>query len=129
MTEPSKEARKRRSVLTEATWQPGEPWHVAIARAFSLYIDEVDRVAREALERLEDKRGISRSVYAAEAIRSLILPDPPDPLAEILELTQVYYSSEENAKAFRAELAKRGLEVRKSGLRLRKHFSWSGTLS
>ena len=35
----------------------------------------------------------------------------PCPLAEALELTQVHFSSEENAEALRAELAKRGYAI------------------
>ena len=35
----------------------------------------------------------------------------PCPLAEALELTQVHFSSEENADALRAELAKRGYAI------------------
>lgn len=77
-------------------------------RAFALHLDEVDRVARE-IKRWRAQQGPDN---LEEIIAPLMLPDPPDPLAEILELTQVYYSSEENAKALRAELAKRGLEVR-----------------
>ena len=111
MTEPTDEAHKRRHELIGVTWQTGEPWHVATARAFSLYIDEVDRVARE-IKRWRAQQGPDN---LEEIIAPLMLPDPPDPLAEILELTQVYYSSEENAKALRAELAKRGLGVREIG--------------
>ena len=126
MPELSKEACKRRDELIDATWQPGEPWHVAAARAFALYIDEVGRVARE-IKRWRAQQGPDN---LEEIIAPLMLPDPPDPLRDALaNAIENSRNHDKLHEMLRAELAKRGLEVRKSGLRLRKHFSWSGTLS
>jgi hypothetical protein len=76
-------------------------------KALARYIQQVSDAANAVLCALGEPKS-----YHEAHLAPFILPDPVDPLVEALELSHVHYSSEENAAALRAELAKRGLEIR-----------------
>ncbi|GFM29292.1 hypothetical protein [Novosphingobium sp. PY1] len=108
--EPSKAAMERANELIREitpenvlTCHKVDPQNDYVDDAFCRYIDTVDRVAREAFEEAD--------AFVRPLLKRLTLPDEPDPLAEALELTQVHFSSEDNAAALRAALTAAGYEI------------------
>lgn len=105
MPEPSKEACKQRDEFIREH-------NGSMHRAFALYIDEVDRVARE-IKRWRAQQGPDN---LDEIIAPLMLPGPPDPLRDALaNAIENSRNHDKLHEMLRAELAKRGLEVREIG--------------
>lgn len=112
MTEPSDAAKRKACELELKQNGVGQivvdpltaEYIKGLRRAFALYIDEVDRVARLALDRKTPTDVI------IENLRSLMLPDPVDPLEEVCEALGLGLSKTA-ADELRAELDKRGFTI------------------
>lgn len=119
MPEPTAEACKRRDELSKAQWTGKRDRAAGVEVAFAFYIDEASRAAREVEDWLDKVGCQSGHKTARERLRSLMLPDPPDPLAEsvrqALPASMPDHHADAITKNLRAELAKRGLGVREIG--------------
>ena len=117
MTEPSNAAKRKACELELKQHGVGQivvdpltaEYIKGLRRAFALYIDEVDRTAREVEEWLDSVKCQSGHKTAREVLSSLMLPDGPDPLREAW--MALWPSSEHNLPLLRAELDKRGLTI------------------
>lgn len=115
MTEPSDAAKRKACELANQIDDTGltvADWMREYAQgpflALALYIDKVDKVAREINARIVTPMPEGPFV---DLLRSLMLPDEPDPLIEAFEASTGTDDPNEWAKRFRAELKKRGLTI------------------
>jgi hypothetical protein len=83
---------------TEPIWQPNGDWRIWAGDY------HLSRPSRALVVAAWNTRTPADKLTEAREM-------PRDDLAEVLELTQVHFSSEENADALRAELAKRGYGI------------------
>lgn len=107
MTEPSNAAKRKACELELKQNGVGQivvdpltaEYIKGLRRAFALYIDEVDRVARELA------RGFGNGSVTYEKLASLMLPDPPDPDEELARevAKECFPSAEFEQERFGAE--------------------------
>ena len=107
MPEPTAEACKRRDELSKAQWTGKRDRAAGVEVAFAFYIDAVSRAAREVEDWLDKVGCQSGHKTARERLRSLMLPDPQDPLVEAIRKAILTDAHDEDAKRLRDELAKR----------------------
>lgn len=105
--EPSEAAFRRVDELTDRE---------SCYRAFAQFVDKVDKVAREAWSAIS--RHNLEDVGAFQSLRSLMLPDEPDPLEEAYNAAIPYTAAtygrdmvKNVCQKIRAELKKRGLTI------------------
>lgn len=119
MTEPSDKAKRKACELVNAHVSLGDGLYyvsdVYLGKptlyALALYIDEVDKTVREIAGLSNTQEGVRRGAL----LRSLMLPDEPDPLAEAISAWGKHLDAHGGAAVIRAELEKRGLAIVEKG--------------